>query len=400
MRVNFEPRTRSKNIIVTVLSSILHFWRTIVTLFFFKVLKHDFINNKSSIQKILDFTFFSDEDYSSFYYPKVKYYQIKDPMLGKELLKMHRNHPDVYVGNKSMRSLLDFAKKLFDVDDDISPDSSIFTCSSDMTILYHEMIAKFMNNEQNKVIIMNVIDQMFKNKKADLFCEDSKEFVDEYVSKVFTTIFFGVEYKDFGCYTNKLNTFIIDNRINFIKKKIPDDIRLFFKNFVAKIEADNPDLFPNLSDVERRIMIFNLLFAGLETTSNFLTYAMWKLCRMTQDERAGLIVRDFIDSVFGEFMPAFAIGRTIAHDCTMVYNEKKIDLDAGQSTGVKLYPSMKFGYGPHKCPGRKLAMLEIEMLLDYVVKNYSVSTKCERLEKRYAITQLVTTRYTIEFTSL
>jgi len=293
----------------------------------------------------------------------------------KSILSYHRNTPDFISGGRGLTGLVNIGKAiLFEDGVKIDPNDSILTCDSEWTKIYHNLISSTSNN----VNIKNIIEETLKSSISDLKDPenvDSKNFVNTFVCNVFTKIFFGRVFNGFGVASSQLNSYIYKLAIGDTTSKLDPAQKTFYRDIVEQIcQLDFvKDKYKDMSPIQLKLFIFVMLFAGQETTSAFIEYALYQLAKYelstSEDE--------FIRECFEEFKPARGVARTIEKDMIVEFKtgnnvDFTLGLNKGDVISVLLDDSTIFSYGKNSCPGKTLATNEISTFFHYINQNYHV----------------------------
>lgn len=217
----------------------------------------------------------------------------------------------------------------------------------------------------------------------------------------------------------------ITHSLNKEEKKRYDEAIKIFRAAVDKMLASNEkspfkNNMENLSLTQKRVMAFVLFFAGQETTASLLNDILWELAKsknlqdriyqdileLEENPQAGKSVPDSIENLFYKGFiqspSAWGIGRRAESDLIVeiennsTKEKTKRFISQGESVSPMLYHAAQkaikegkegiyskdkiselcfFGYGPHLCPGEKLATTEIMMYIYEIVKNYRFETE-------------------------
>lgn len=223
---------------------------------------------------------------------------------------------------------------------------------------------------------------------------------------------------------------IIDRMTNNIVKRPPSkeeaanyeqalvDMRVCIDIIIQESTSDTSILTSkNFSDVEKRSLIFVLFFAGLDTTGTLLNFLLWKLGKeenlcaqfrsLSSPDEEIRFIKNIVKEGLRMHSPApiqgryprepLAINMTHENRTTSHYvvrpPEGLLYVPEIEAFNPKFfsrpnqfnpsrYPDENrafdkiafFGGGPHLCPGRNLALFEIEQLLLYLLQNYNPNT--------------------------
>ena len=377
----------------TIIEKIIHIYRLFWTIVFIKIFKYDIVS-KNFIHKLLDFTLFDKVD--RFFFPKyVTYYCIINTNIVKHILSSHRNTYPLS-GSKSLTALENLAKNTLGIHDC----TSIFTCNEEKTIMYHKLIIDRM---ANTIYLSNIIDDELKKFDENNYERiESKVLINELVCNIFTRLFFGKTYERFGETSVKFNKYIYDVATGFEKRPITDvypDISKHYKSTIEDI-CENSEMsseyYNNLNDNEKKIFVFIMLFAGQETTSAFIEYALFHAIKDQVDIHNKNII-NYVKYCFTNFKPARGVARCVTTHCNIDFLGSII-LYPGDILGLILTDTLKFGYGKHKCPGRHLAINEITKIITHLFTKYDMEfeNKNEELLIKKSITNIIENSYVIK----
>jgi cytochrome P450 len=168
-----------------------------------------------------------------------------------------------------------------------------------------------------------------------------------------------------------------------------------------------------LTDVERRMVIMNLIIGGVETTTHVLGNILYNLATRPALRERLAADRSLIPAAVEEFLryesPADARGR--AATCPVTVGEARIepndrvalfyaaanrdpakydrpdDIVLDRFAG-RAVPHLSFGAGPHRCPGAHLARLELLVTIDEALTRLrDLRLDAESIDYHYGLTR-------------
>lgn len=177
----------------------------------------------------------------------------------------------------------------------------------------------------------------------------------------------------------------------------------------------------NMTDVQRKGILFLMYIGGNETTSSLLEYMLWQLGRLPghQDEilndRSLSVLNRFLHESLRMHTPAALIGRYPQMDLEIHVENPGIFswsylLPQGENLLISPYfiardptqypepdifnPNRKqsmdftFGKGKHGCVGKWLALSEVQAFTDALLEHYQITSSPEQMPRQQALLTL------------
>ncbi len=336
----------------------------------------------------------------------------KEKAVFQAVLYHHRNG-GLFVHQRSFELILGFIKKAFP-ETEFTNEDSILTCSPENTKLYRRCIMELLRGERVQKVVQDEVEKTLphwaKLCEGGAYMNATKQ-SQLFASHVITRLLFGKEYGDDALAeaVNFINYYVV---AQFTKSateednaKFPDALKEFSQSIHEVLDSgEGIPLFQDkeLTEAQMKAMIFVIFFAGQETVAALLAYILWELGK--NPEKQENLTTDKVHNVFihgiHDFPPAHGISRLLKKDVCLEYQlegedeTRKIIMYKGDWVGVKIIRAaesiplpeeseenlrysewLPFGYGPHRCPGEKLAVKEIKEILQRLVSDYVVKTK-------------------------
>lgn len=345
--------------------------------------------------------------------------------IAQAIFNHHRND-GLFLGHRSYEAIFEKLQQAFP-EEDFKFDDFVLTCD-------HANSGKI-----RKLLSHNA----FNDKKMRDFSETMSATIDDtlkswssqmggnveitlgsrlYATSIFCQLLFG---KRFEMHEEKLadsikfmNEYIIKRATGFISGR--DNAKLeialaHIREMILDI-LNEPDLpvfktketeDEDLTETQKKAMIFALLFAGQETTAALLSYIIWQLAldpdKQEELYRAVLFdqtkkIEDIFTESIRKFSPAAYIGRKVYTDICVEYlwegdptkrkekivffkgdgiivNVLKFAQDKSLSEDDSYDGGFVFGSGIHTCPGKKLAFAEITQFISSLIRQFVISTE-------------------------
>lgn len=348
----------------------------------------------------------------------VTWHRIQDQSKVLEaFFKQHRNS-EIFESSGFVKKLFGIIKEIFP-DSNLSEDDFIFTTTPEKSNILHSLLLnsslrQLRDNENYIKIKAKEIIQSWEEK-----CEKGKEInitkqTRLFASQVMCQLLLGNEVTTpkLCSSINFINYFIMRMSCGKVTQEDQLKYKEALKEFKEAVEyvlncGKQIPIFENsehqISENQKKIMIFTIFFAGQENLSSLLTYCIWQLAK--DDNLHTQLFKDFclsneisINKFFNkcikEFPPAQAVTRRLKADVvlefklqgdlnTHAFYMKKGNLCVGRIIDVAENSSFDFqdyrkwfpfGGGPHHCPGEILAVNCIKIFLKYLIENYNLDT--------------------------
>lgn len=386
---------------------ILHQYRHAITILAFsyrRIFNYSMFEPKGLMHKIFDLTFLNQKtDVMYLSYPN-KYHIIKDPKFASLLFSQHRGTLDgkdgsIFKGNSSMYKILQLLRYIYP-DIKFDQNDCMLTCDNIHTKIYHDFIKKQLYNVKREDNITKNIVKNFSCLNGDVHIN---ELVDNYVFDNFMSFFYFELFfsnekfefdKDIGIHLSNIHKFIYDNiddlEINeeTFKNGPVDSFEKLRKSIQFFSEKNCFDL-GNFSEPQKISIIALFILFGQEKLTSFLKYAIFLL---SKENNINInYIDEIVDFIYNkslvESSPFYAMGRFFSNDITIdgqFFHKNDI---------IALYPTllyknntnnfnnfMPFGTGVHECPGKKLVSLEVKLLLKFLILNYNMTTKENKID--------------------
>lgn len=347
----------------------------------------------------------------------------------KEVFKAFLSHyrsDEIFENSMSMKKLLEIIRKTFP-DDKFTPEDFMFTCSAEQTKIYRALLHKMLNGKKIKefapLIQKNV---QVTLKEWNSRCENGEQInitleTRLFTSKIITQLMFADDEtsQKITRSIDFINYYIVKSIVSFYMpakdEELFKDALVTFREAVDKILcSESIPLFEeknNLSLSQKKALIFILFFAGQDTTASLLTHVLHELAinpdaqeclrkeiiNSTHKNVQQIVgINRFFNRSIKEFTPAYGIGRYLKEDTCFEFqleNEtemRKRIFFKGETVAIRIHRLadytlneeasnyrnwFPFGFGPHSCPGEKLAREEIMLFLQELVLNYTIETE-------------------------
>jgi cytochrome P450 len=370
------------------------------------------------------------------------------PELMKAILKPARNDPEkgMFVDKENQYVLFAVAKDLYPAEK-IEINDSIFTCHKDFLIKYRQPILQFIGPnhvKERRENLVQIATEVIQN------CPTHKQINATELAFIFTTnviskLLLGhpgpfETYKQislaFDCINRLLLKKIWRQPLSSHEKKNYDDALGTIRQAIdtsLTTHSNSPSFLKameekNLSPIQIKISLFNMYFAGSETSASLLSYLLWQLGKHPeyQEEiyrdiiKEGALIQDVVEDslilnlVFAEsirlFTPAYLgtrrpagplICRIKNANGDIVFEEKikkhEVFATAFACAGkdpsrfenpnqfhprrFTTSPSLDwkpFGDGAHTCPGQWLAKSEILIFVGLLIKRFRFTSLPEK----------------------
>jgi len=376
------------------------------------------------------------------------------PELMKAILKPARNDPEkgIFIDKENQYVLFAIAKDLYP-SEKIEINDSLFTCHKDFLIKYRQPILQFIGPNHIKAHRENLAQIA---KEVIQSCSIQKQINATELSFVFTTnviskLLLGHPgpfeiYKQISLALDCMNRLLLKKiwrqPLSSQEKKNYDEgletIRKAIETSLQTCATPNSLSFlramqdKNLNPIQIKVSLFNMYFAGSETSASLLAYLLWQLGKHPeyQEEiyrditKEGIPVQELVEDslilnlVFAEsirlFTPAYLGSRRPAAplicriknaDGKVVFEEKikKHEVFATAFTFAGQDPSRfenpnqfnprrfattppldwkPFGDGAHTCPGQWLAKSEIMIFVALLVHRFRFASFPEKEPKQ------------------
>lgn len=338
-----------------------------------------------------------------------------DPVVVKELFKHHRKEEGLFSDTRTMEEIFKILQEVFPKDK-FDKNSMMFTCSPEHTKRFRDLLEPFLNQEAIKDYIPKI-----QETAAEFIEKWDKEGVIDisfgtrlYASRILTSLMFNNETVSavIAESVNYINYYIIKSIMGVTeeeKELYQKSLKDFNKAVTLILKQKKVPLFEGqeISETEKKAMIFILFFAGQETTSSLLTYILFQLAldqklqnelynnlREVNDEKFEKLknrsrkINSFFLEMIRKFPPVYGTGRKCENEVCLLY--KLQDEDCERKTIIQeddiLVPLMiklaenpawrcfPFGDGVNACPGRALAFYEISELVLKLIEGYTIHT--------------------------
>lgn len=338
-----------------------------------------------------------------------------DPVVVKELFKHHRKEEGLFRDTRTMEEIFNILEEVFPKEK-FDKNSMMFTCAPEHTKRYRDLLEPFLKQEAINDFIPEIqetasefIEEWAKNELIDVSLETR-----QYASRIITSLMFnnGTVSAVISESVNYINNYIVKSIMGVTEEEkalYQKSLKDFRKAVTIILKQDKIPLFEGqeISESEKKAMIFILFFAGQETTSSLLTYILFQLAldqklqntlysslRSVNDERFENLknrsrkINSFFLEMLRKFPPVYGTGRRCDNEVCLVY--KLRDEDIQRKTIIReddiLVPLMiklaenpewrcfPFGDGVNACPGRALAFYEVSELILKLIEGYTIHT--------------------------
>ena len=335
--------------------------------------------------------------------------EIDSEKLIKKVLQ-HSRSGDFFAPWEGMRAIEDFLKHCYP---DVNPGSFITSCPKEQTKVFHSLLKQVLQPKCVYEYLPTLRDfcaKSFSERKEESVVNITEIAQNFFIQCFGQTIF---NDKDSGAeLAAHLDTFkqIISKQSCGLKDQSDEqkiqNLASDVQGAIFKILVNNPQIFAesDLSKQAKSCLIFILLFAAQDNTTTLLSSAIWQLAKDTNEQ---LKLKDiclnfhsqpqnsypeeinqFLDKIMQMYTPVPTLTRVAATDLCIEYrlesNPEKLHkavISEGETVVARidkvcqknLKTPLKFGLGPHLCPGQHFAKSAIKEFIIYTLAKYEIS---------------------------
>jgi len=358
----------------------------------------------------------------------------KESEVFKAFFKHHRVH-GIFETSNSMSKIYQILQATFP-EDNFSRDDFILTCNSVNTKKYRTLLFHSALKQSSLDAFAGTMQETIKKTVHNWYQDQNKKGIEIntathlYASDIFMQLMFGESFasKELSNAMGFINRYIIKSILGTPSAEENDAYVAMLKTLreiiEITLERDLP-LFKSgeLNLLQKKAMIFALFFAGQETTAALLSYILWQLA-INEEKQEKIFdslsnpydlkaygqshcIQNIFTQCIREFPPAHGVGRQLKEDVCLEYQlegeevTRKRVFFKGDRLNVSIMKfcnhlsldddssydgAFVFGKGPHECPGKKLALLEITQMVHYIVTNYKISCSQQKIDSNALVT--------------
>lgn len=336
-------------------------------------------------------------------------YQITDAKVMKAFFSIHRNS-DLFAPSNTFMRLFHLAEEVFP-DTQFVLDDNVLTCTPDKTTIYHQMFSGPMHGDHMKNVIEEEVKAALKEWTESCANGNYINVTAEtrlLASKIISRVLLG----------QKTNNHKLCNSVNFINSYMlkalaggfTEDDKLLYKQALkdfrdaANAILESEDEIPLFAGKEtptvpqKQSLLISTFFAGQETVASLLTSIIYELG--SNDKKKEYLERDTVINLLSraihDFPPAYGTPRKCKADICLKYRlegenfSRKVIFFEGDMISARIMTLAEntklseekdlphyskwfpFGAGPHTCPGKNLAVNEVETMLTELKKGYRI----------------------------